>query len=86
MIVALPIGLMIAIYLSEYASLSRRAASSSRFWKCWPGIPTVVYGYFALTFMTPLLRSIFGTDVVDIYNTASAGIVIGILILPLVTR
>ncbi|MEZ4676164.1 MAG: ABC transporter permease subunit [Caldilineaceae bacterium] len=49
------------------------------------GIPTVVYGYFALTFMTPILRTIFGRDVVDIYNTASAGIVIGILILPLVT-
>jgi phosphate transport system permease protein len=49
------------------------------------GIPTVVYGYFALTFMTPLLRSIFGQNVVDIYNTASAGIVMGILILPLVS-
>jgi phosphate transport system permease protein len=49
------------------------------------GIPTVVYGYFALTFMTPLLRLILGRDVVDIYNTASAGIVIGILILPLVS-
>jgi phosphate transport system permease protein len=49
------------------------------------GIPTVVYGYFALTFMTPLLRSLFGVDTVEIYNTASAGIVIGILILPLVS-
>jgi phosphate transport system permease protein len=49
------------------------------------GIPTVVYGYFALTFMTPLLRSILGRDVVEIYNTGSAGIVIGILILPLVS-
>jgi phosphate transport system permease protein len=49
------------------------------------GIPTVVYGYFALTFMTPLLRSIFGEDALEIYNTASAGLVIGILILPLVT-
>ncbi|MCB0080253.1 MAG: ABC transporter permease subunit, partial [Caldilineaceae bacterium] len=48
------------------------------------GVPTVVYGYFALTFMTPLLRIIFG-DQVQIYNTASAGIVIGILILPLVS-
>jgi phosphate transport system permease protein len=49
------------------------------------GIPTVVYGYFALTFMTPLLRSVFGRDVVQIYNTGSAGIVMGILILPLVS-
>ena len=42
-------------------------------------------GYFALTFMTPLLRRIFGEGVVDIYNTASAGIVIGILIIPMVS-
>jgi phosphate transport system permease protein len=45
----------------------------------------VVYGYFALMFMTQLLRSLLGADTVQIYNTASAGIVIGILILPLVS-
>ncbi|MCB0182009.1 MAG: ABC transporter permease subunit, partial [Anaerolineae bacterium] len=44
-----------------------------------------VYGYFALTLMTPVLREIFGDDVVQIYNTAAAGIVVGILILPLVS-
>jgi phosphate transport system permease protein len=49
------------------------------------GIPTIVYGYFALTFMTPILREIFGRDVVQIYNMASAGLVMGILILPLIT-
>ena len=49
------------------------------------GIPTVVYGYFALTFMTPFLRAIFGQNTVEIYNTASAGIVIGILVIPLVS-
>jgi phosphate transport system permease protein len=49
------------------------------------GVPTVVYGYFALTFMTPALRGIFGQNSIEIYNTASAGLVIGILILPLVT-
>lgn len=48
------------------------------------GIPTIVYGYFALTFITPLLREIFGKDVVNIYNTGSAGLVMGILILPLI--
>jgi phosphate transport system permease protein len=48
------------------------------------GIPTVVYGYFALTFMTPLLQSIFGQQVVQIYNVASAGIVVGILLIPLI--
>jgi phosphate transport system permease protein len=49
------------------------------------GVPTVVYGYFALTFVTPLLRSILGRNLVEIYNTASAGLVMGILILPLVS-
>jgi phosphate transport system permease protein len=49
------------------------------------GIPTVVYGYFALTFMTPLLRIVFGQDNVQIYNTASAGLVMGIMILPTIS-
>ena len=49
------------------------------------GIPTVVYGFFALGFMTPLLQSVFGRDTVEIFNVASAGIVIGILIVPLVS-
>ena len=84
MVVALPLGLSVAIYLSEYAS--RRARSILKpILEVLAGIPTVVYGYFALTFMTPLLRSIFGKEIVEIYNTGSAGIVIGILILPLVT-
>lgn len=84
MLVALPIGLMIAIYLSEYAS-ARARGTLKPILEVLAGVPTVVYGYFALTFMTPLLRSIFGRDVIEIYNTASAGLVIGILILPLVT-
>lgn len=81
---ALPLGLAVAIYLSEYASERVRGALKPIL-EVLAGIPTVVYGYFALTFMTPLLRSIFGSDVVQIYNMASAGLVIGILILPLVT-
>lgn len=84
MLVALPIGLAIAIYLSEYASERARGVLKP-IMEVLAGIPTVVYGYFALTFMTPLLRSIFGRDVVEVYNTASAGIVIGILVLPLVS-
>jgi phosphate transport system permease protein len=48
------------------------------------GIPTVVLGYFALTFVTPLLRSIFGESVVSIYNMASAGLVVGVLLIPLI--
>jgi len=84
MLVALPIGLSIALYLSEYASEKSRKTLKPIL-EVLAGIPTVVYGYFALTFMTPLLRAILGADVVDIYNTASAGIVIGILIIPLVS-
>jgi phosphate transport system permease protein len=84
MIVALPIGIAIAIYLSEYASTHVRSILKPTL-EVLAGIPTVVYGYFALTFMTPILRSIFGNNTVEIYNTASAGIVIGILIIPLVS-
>ena len=84
MLVALPLGLSVAIYLSEYASPQARSILKPIL-EILAGIPTVVYGYFALTFMTPLLRSIFGIETVQIYNTASAGIVIGILILPLVS-
>jgi len=84
MLVALPLGLATAIYLSEYASLRVRTIVKPVL-EVLAGIPTVVYGYFALTFMTPIIRSIFGDDVVQIFNTASAGIVVGILILPLVS-
>jgi phosphate transport system permease protein len=84
MVVALPLGLSVAVYLSEYASDRARKVLKPVL-EVLAGIPTVVYGYFALTFMTPLLRSLFGVDTVEIYNTASAGIVIGILILPLVS-
>lgn len=84
MIVALPLGLASAIYLSEYAS-ERARSTLKPILEVLAGVPTVVYGYFALTFMTPLLRSIFGEGTVQIFNTASAGIVIGILIIPLVS-
>ncbi len=84
MLVALPLGLMTAIYLSEYAS-ARARNTLKPILEVLAGVPTVVYGYFALTFMTPLLRSIFGDGIVQIFNTASAGIVVGILIIPLVS-
>ena len=84
MLFAFPIGLLVAIYLSEYASERVRGVLKPML-EVLAGIPTVVYGYFAVTFMTPLLQRIFGSDVVDVYNTASAGLVMGILILPLVT-
>jgi phosphate transport system permease protein len=81
---ALPLGLSVAIYLSEYAS-DRARGILKPVLEILSGIPTVVYGYFALTFMTPLLRALFGVETVEIYNTASAGLVIGILILPMVS-
>ena len=84
MLVAFPLGLMVAIYLSEYASERVRGVLKPIL-EVLAGIPTVVYGYFAVTFMTPLLQSIFGRDIVDVYNTASAGIVMGIIILPLIS-
>lgn len=84
MLIAIPLGLAVAIYLSEYAD--RRVRSFIKpILEVLAGIPTIVYGYFALTFMTPILREIFGKDTVQIYNTASAGLVMGILILPLIT-
>lgn len=84
MLVAIPLGIGVAIFLSEYAS-TRMRNTLKPVLEVLAGIPTIVYGYFALTFMTPLLRSIFGQDVVQIYNTASAGLVMGILILPLIS-
>lgn len=84
MLVALPLGIGAAIYLSEYAPENVRKVLKPIL-EILAGIPTVVYGYFALTFMTPFLRGIFGADVVQFYNTASAGIVVGILIIPLVS-
>ena len=84
MLVALPLGLASAIYLSEYASTRVRGILKPVL-EILVGIPTVVYGFFALTFMTPVLRSVLGTSVVSFFNVASAGIVVGILIIPLVS-
>ncbi|MBL8134781.1 MAG: phosphate ABC transporter permease subunit PstC [Anaerolineae bacterium] len=84
MLVAIPLGLGSAIYLAEYAP-SRVRSTMKPILEVLAGIPTVVYGYFALTFMTPALRGIFGQDAVQIYNTAAAGIVMGIMILPTIS-
>lgn len=79
----IPVGLCVAVYLSEYAS-DRTRGMLKPILEILAGIPTIVYGYFALTFMTPLLRGLFGAEQVEIYNTASAGLVIGILVLPMI--
>jgi phosphate transport system permease protein len=80
-IVALPLGLGAAIYLSEYASPRTRKSLKPAL-EVLAGIPTVVFGYFALTLVTPLLRDIgLGAD---IFNALSAGLVIGVMLIPTV--
>jgi phosphate transport system permease protein len=84
LVVAVPIGLAAAIYLSEYAGPRVRRILKPIL-EILVGIPTVVFGFFAVTFMTPLLRSIFGVSVVNFFNVLSAGIVVGFLIVPLIS-
>lgn len=84
MLVALPLGLMVAIYLAEYASWKVREILKPVL-EVLAGIPTVVYGYFALTSVTPILRGVLGQENLEVYNMLSAGFVMGILILPLVS-
>ena len=82
MAVALPLGLLAAIYLSEYASERVRRIVKPVL-EILAGIPTVVYGYFALLFVTPILQALIpGTAV---FNGLSAAIVMGIMILPMVS-
>ncbi len=82
MAVAVPAGLMSAIYLSEYApDRVRRAVKPAL--EILAGVPTVVYGYFALTFVTPLLQQ--WLPGLSGFNALSPGIVMGIMILPLVS-
>jgi len=81
LLVAVPLGLGSAIYLSEYASRRLRRVLKPAL-EVLAGIPTIVFGYFALTFFTPtILQALFGFDV-QVFNALSAGIVIGFLILP----
>ena len=80
--VALPVGLMTAIFLSEYAA-DRVRRVIKPILEILAGIPTVVYGYFALTFVTPLLQNVL--DDLLIFNALSAGLVMGIMIIPMVS-
>lgn len=80
-LVALPIGLGSAIYLSEYASQRTRRIVKPAL-EVLAGVPTVVYGYFALTFVTPLIRDVWPNT--SIFNALSASLVMGVMIIPLV--
>ena len=78
-VVAVPLGLAAAIYLSEYASDNVRRVVKPIL-EVLAGVPTIVYGFFALTFVTPLLQDVIPG--LKIFNAISPGIVVGIMILP----
>lgn len=82
LLVAIPLGTIIAIYLSEFAPFSVREVAKP-FLELLGGIPTIVYGYFALVFVTPLLQIIFPS--LPGFNLLSAGLVMGIMIIPYVS-
>ena len=81
LLVAIPLGTVIAIYLSEFAPFSVREIAKP-FLELLGGIPTILYGYFALLFLTPLLQKFFPE--LPGFNLLSAGIVMGIMIVPYV--
>ena len=80
-LIAIPIGLASSIYLAEYSSDQVRSIVKPIL-EVLAGIPTVVYGYFALTFITPLLETVLPS--IKIFNAASGSIVVGIMVLPMV--
>lgn len=80
-IVAIPLGLASAIYLSEYAPKKVRSIVKPIL-EVLAGVPTIVYGYFALSLVTPVIRSLF--DDAGVFNALSAGIVVGVMIIPMV--
>lgn len=81
MVVSVPVGLAMAIYLSEYAS-SRLRKIVKPILEILAGIPTIVYGFFALTFVTPFLQSFISN--LKFFNALSPGIVVGIMIIPMI--
>jgi phosphate transport system permease protein len=81
--IALPIGLTTAIYLSEYASPRVRAYAKPTL-ELLAGIPTIVYGFFAVTTITPFLVFLFGDSINNPTNQLAGGIVVGIMIIPMV--
>ena len=81
-IVAIPFGIGSAIYLSEYAPQKVRNALKPIL-EILAGIPTIVYGFFAVTFVTPMIRYLLPQT--DMFNALSAGIVVGIMIVPMIS-
>ncbi len=81
LLLAIPLGTIIAIYLSEFAGFKVREIAKP-FLELLGGVPTIVYGYFALTFLTPLLQKIY-PDLPG-FNLLAAGMVMGIMIIPYV--
>lgn len=81
MVIAIPVGLGSALFLSEYASDKTRRVIKPIL-EVLAGIPTIVYGFFALTFVTPLLKVFIPS--LSIYNALSPGIVVGIMIIPMI--
>ena len=81
MLVAGPIGIMSAVYLSEYASGKVRRTLKPLL-EILAGIPTIVYGFFAFTFVTPVIRAVF--PAVEATNILSPGIVMGVMIIPMI--
>ncbi len=79
--ISLPLGLAAAVYLSEYAPSHVRKVVKPLL-ELLAGIPSIVYGFFALTFITPLIKEIFPT--VEVFNALSASIAVGIMTLPMV--
>lgn len=82
MVVAIPLGLMAAIYLGEYASFRARSILKPCL-ELLAGIPTIVYGYFALTFITPRILKPISEQTAP-YNVLSGAIAVGIMVLPMV--
>lgn len=82
LLVAIPLGTVLAIYLSEFAPFRVRELAKP-FLEMLGGIPTIIYGYFALLFVTPLLQRIY-PDLPG-FNMLSAGLVMGIMIVPYVS-
>jgi len=82
LMVAIPLGTIIAIYLSEFAPFTVREVAKP-FLELLSGVPTIVYGYFALLFVTPILQFFFPS--LSGFNLLSAGLVMGIMIVPTVS-